>query len=189
MKDAKRLASSIRRQSISEPNAIVIAHDESCKVIVLKYPMLFPSVDVHAMQVVILGIAVVQADDYLFGDPMTYFLNLDLLAIKGCEIGRRVGIQVDAVQMPVLVTILVLEIDNLAIGVGPKENASSAHLVRRDRAPERSSAGPIQTFMTPSTGAMYVRLVPSGLRRGEALSGLPNNASLGMIGTSSREDN
>ena len=50
-----------------------------------------------------------------------------------------------------------------------------------------SSAGAIQTFMTPSTAATQLRYLPSGLICTLARSGLPNSASRGISSTSSMD--
>ena len=47
-----------------------------------------------------------------------------------------------------------------------------------------SLAGATQTFITPSTGAIQLRYLPSGLICTPARSGLPNSASRGISSTS-----
>src|SRR3546814_17548151 len=55
------------------------------------------------------------------------------------------------------------------------------------RAPAMSSAGATQTLSTPSTGAIQLRYLPSGLICTLARSGLPNSASRGISSPSSLE--
>ena len=102
------------------------------------------------------------------------------------EVADLAGVEVDGVEAPVLVAALVLDVEQVAVVVGPEERADAAvPVVGRpgSSASSRPRLTPTHTLSTPSSGAIQARRVPSGEMRGLARSGLPNRTSRGTRGT------
>ena len=80
-----------------------------------------------------LGYAVVERNDDLIGELLAYSLDPGLNALKRGQVDGPPSVQVHAIDPPILLTCLVLEVQDVLIGIGPAVEVDAAEGIVRDR--------------------------------------------------------
>ena len=89
---------------------------------------------VNAVNIVKLGVAVVETDQELAGVFGTDLLDLGVDVVQRGQVKDGVGFQMDGVKTPVFIAAGVLQVDEVGVGVGPAVKADAAAGIAGDRA-------------------------------------------------------
>ena len=115
-----------------EPQVEIVVGDEPGKPVVELHEGAVPGFQVDAVDVVEPGIAVVEADQEMLRMLRADLLNLGAHPVDGGQVPYFPRLEVDGVDMPVLVAVAVLEVDDPGAGVGPGVHADAPAGVPRD---------------------------------------------------------
>ncbi len=88
--------------------------------------------DVEPVEVVPLGVAVVERDENGVRGAAAHLLDTRVDPFQRCEVTRLAAREIGRVDPPVLVSSRVLEVEDVAVGEGPREEADAASGVVRD---------------------------------------------------------
>ena len=109
----------------AEPQVEPVVGDEPGKLLVELHQGAFPGRQVDAVDVVEPGVAVVEADQEMLRMLRAYLLNLGPHPFDRGQVPDLAGVEVDSVDMPVLVAVAVLQVDDPGAGVGPGVHADT----------------------------------------------------------------
>ncbi len=90
-------------------------------------------IDVDDIKIVELRNAVVERDDDFIGEIGADLLNTRMYFLKRSQVFGLSGVQIYAVEMPVLVPIFVLNVQNMVVGISPAVGTNTAFGVVCDR--------------------------------------------------------
>ena len=128
------LTSAVGRHLLGEVDLHVVVGDVSeVAVVVLLDERHLAGFDVDTVNVVQLRVTIVDPDENLVGEVRAYLLHAGLYAVERRQINDLVRIEIDAVDVPVLVAALVLDVENVSTRVGPEVRADASVCVLGNR--------------------------------------------------------
>jgi len=124
-----------------QADAIVVVGREAGEAVVLQHQGMLTRLDVDAVDVVTLGVSAIEPDEHVRRELLADCLDAGLHARQRRQVLRRSRLQVLAVDAPILVPVLVLQVENVPVRVGPEVHANAAVFVVRDGLGGREVAG------------------------------------------------
>ena len=100
--------SGIRRERQCETNAIVVVTHETCKARVFLNKGPFSRTDMHLVDIVKTGVAVVDTHEDFFGGSGTHTLDAGCDLLEGGQIHYFFRIHIDPVDVPVFIAVRIL---------------------------------------------------------------------------------
>ena len=116
----------------SDANLEVVVDRERGEAVVLLDELALAGRDVDAMEIVEALVAIVEPDEHLVRDAVADLLDARLRAVDRREVLVGAALQVDGVEVPVLVAVLVLHVEDVVVRERPAIGADAALLVLGD---------------------------------------------------------
>ena len=114
------LLPAVGRGTDSQADVEIVVRKIPGELIVLANDRSFTRTNIDAIDIMELRVAIVDADEDFAGELVTDFLNLRRDLIDRRQVDRLAGAYVDAVGTPILISALVLQIDDVLVRIRPE---------------------------------------------------------------------